>query len=30
MTPHDWHVDERLWAAYAQGRLDIVAESTPT
>ena len=28
MIPHDWHVDERLWAAYAQGRLDIVAEAS--
>jgi hypothetical protein len=28
MTTSEWHLDEALWAAYAQGRLDSVAESS--
>jgi hypothetical protein len=26
MTRNDWHVDADLWAAYAAGQLDHVAE----
>jgi hypothetical protein len=28
MTTNEWHVDEAVWAAYADGRLDPVAESS--
>lgn len=28
MTANDWHVDQPLWAAYAEGRLDAVAEAS--
>lgn len=28
MTTQEWHVDERLWQAYAAGRLDEVAEAS--
>lgn len=28
MTTNAWHVDDELWAAYAAGRLDVMAESS--
>jgi hypothetical protein len=28
MTPSEWHVGEEIWHAYAEGRLDPVAESS--
>jgi hypothetical protein len=28
MSPAEWHVDERLWQAYAAGRLDEIAEAS--
>ena len=28
MTTNAWHVDDELWAAYAEGRLDVMAEGS--